>query len=795
MKSPPKKSPSEEELGRLRARVAELEATNANQEHTVAQLRESEARVRDFYDDAPDMFATVDSATGLILECNRTLLENIGYTKEEIVGRKIRELYHETSEADRQEVFKTFLEVGVVRDAELTLRRKDGTKLEVSLNISALRDEKGDIIRSRSIWRDIREKKAQAQELAELNHIYDSTTVGLCLMDTNLRYIRINKWLANINGVSPKEHIGRTLREIVPQIADSMEPVYEKVLESGEPAIDIQASGATAAHPDTVHHYLANYYPLKTDDGKIWGLGSIVRDVTLQFELEKELRASHEQTRAILDNALHAIVSINEKGLINSFNPGAEKLFGHLTNEVLGENIGILMPEPDRGKHDEHLATYLRTGNSKIIGTEREVLGKRRDGSTFPMLIAVSEYFVESGRRFVATIHDLTQRKKFETDLASAKETAEKANQSKNHFLSSMSHELRTPLNGILRFSEVLGQELNGPLNERQQECVNFIERSGEHLLELITDLLDLSKIDAGVVELNAGEVSVDLLLETGKKTVKGSLRDKELTIDVEVEANLKASGDARRCQQVLLNLLSNAVKYAPQGGHIKLRGTRRDDYFIQISVSDTGPGIPAAQQASLFSEFYQADRVRDEALGGSGIGLALCRRLVNLHGGEIGVESDLGVGSTFWFTLPVWEEVSSPAVEENLPKPEKRKMPEPRLILVVDDDAAGAFLLTSFLSVHNHEVVVARNGQEAIEMALSLNPALIFMDTNMPVMGGLEATRRLIKTDKKDIPIVALTASADDANKQDWKEAGSAEFLTKPIRSQEVFDTLERIL
>lgn len=241
------------------------------------------------------------------------------------------------------------------------------------------------------------------------------------------------------------------------------------------------------------------------------------------------------------------------------------------------------------------------------------------------------------------------------SELLDAKDIAEKANNEKNRFLSSMSHELRTPLNAIIGFADILRQGMAGPLNDKQLEYIQYVGESGNHLLELVTDLLDVSKIDAGEIKLSYAPVSIDTVFETAKTMLKDRIDEKGLVMVTSNAQELVVSADERRLLQMLLNLLTNAIKYTPEKGSIELKATLLEDSFIKILVRDNGVGIDKDKQSSIFQEFNQVDPERDAALGGSGIGLALTRRLVELHGGAIGVKSELDKGSTFWFTLPVY--------------------------------------------------------------------------------------------------------------------------------------------
>jgi two-component system, NarL family, sensor histidine kinase EvgS len=378
-------------------------------------------------------------------------------------------------------------------------------------------------------------------------------------------------------------------------------------------------------------------------------------------------------------------------------------------------------------------------------------------------------------------------------ELIGAKEEAEAASRAKSDFLSSMSHELRTPLNAVLGYTDLLRGMFFGQLNEKQLSYVSQISESGKHLLALINDLLDMTKIEAGKMHLQLESFPPQELFNASLQLMKPKFQEKQLEVKSTVDSALEnMTGDLRKCKQIMLNLLSNAAKYTPEKGQIEVMASKQNDH-VRITVSDTGIGISKEDQVRIFSEFEQVNRVRDEALGGTGIGLALTRRLVELHGGEIGVESD-SKGTTFWFSLPL---------KMLHPKDKNKKSNQPaplasnsRRILVVEDNEVNLSMLLDMLHIHNHQVIVARNGEEAIDLAVANDPELILMDIRMPVMDGLEATRRLRKLKKfSKLPIIALTASVGDESREKCLDAGCSEHLAKPIESKELFEAMGKYL
>lgn len=415
----------------------------------------------------------------------------------------------------------------------------------------------------------------------------------------------------------------------------------------------------------------------------------------------------------------------------------------------------------------------------------------------FVLLAIKTERYARETETININLEDMvTERTK---ELKKLTKVAEQANIAKSQFLSSMSHELRTPLNGILGFADILQGQGFGKLNDKQIEFVNRIDSSGKHLLSLINELLDLAKIEAGAVEVILEKCDVTEVINTAVSLTKGFIEksNKKINLTTTVSPDLrKVSADTRKLKQIMLNLLSNASKYSPDGGCIEVRAAMMKESELKIEVIDTGIGIKEDDLDMIFSEFQQANRKRDEQLGGTGIGLAITKRLVELHGGKIGVKSEVGKGSTFWFTLP------QKKIQEKLQdKPEVKEVAAETLtsghrILVVEDNQDNLDMVLYMLSLNKYEVAVARNGKEAIDVAQSFQPELILMDIRMPVMGGLEATKLLRKTEEfKETPIIALTASVGTESEERQITVGCTAHLSKPIQSKELYAAINKYL
>jgi signal transduction histidine kinase/ActR/RegA family two-component response regulator len=387
-------------------------------------------------------------------------------------------------------------------------------------------------------------------------------------------------------------------------------------------------------------------------------------------------------------------------------------------------------------------------------------------------------------------------------ELKMARDAAQASDRAKSRFLSQVSHETRTPLSGILGFTELLEGRHFGELNERQATFLQHIRESGQHLLELINDLLDVTRLDTRAVDLALEEVSpAEVVLEV-VRNVELPIREKGISIVNEVGADAPTLRvDRRRFRQSLYNLLSNALKFTPAGGGVGLRWRVEPGDWLCIEVWDQGIGIAAEELESIFDEFHQVDRKRDEALGGSGLGLALTRRLAELHGGQVRVESELGRGSSFFLVMPL---ASQQLALEAGPAPQQRHSETPdwhalapaARVLVVDDNPLNLAVIQGLLEVRGIDPIVARSGQEAVAVVSRERPQLVLMDIQMPDCNGFEALAQIRAQESlAAIPIVAMTASASESDRSRYLAAGFNAFLPKPIDSVELDDQLERFL
>ena len=520
------------------------------------------------------------------------------------------------------------------------------------------------------------------------------------------------------------------------------------------------------------------------------------------MEANTKLKEEETKLRAIMDNVMEGIITIDEKANMQTFNKAAEHVFGYAAHEAIGQHFGLLLPESIIEERAARLRSYIETGTpTDFIGVEHEIIGKRKDGGIFPMITNVSEVVFGKSRLFIILLRDITLQKEKEEDLRQTKERAEAANKTKSEFLANMSHELRTPLNSVLGMTNLL---LSSKLTTEQFEFANTVLLSSTNLLEIVNDILDLSKIEAGEVVLERIGFDPHQVFHTVVRALAHTAREKRVPIvrHYENETLPYVLGDPLRLARIITNLLSNAIKYT-EVGHVDIRVYSKplDDTHIELrcEVSDTGIGIPADKLSSVFDKFVQADTSTTRKYGGTGLGLAITRELVALKGGKIGVDSVIGQGSTFWFTIPF--EITDKLHEEKYINQQKTLLgtvlPKDASILVAEDHPMNQLLIKQLLSkfgIGAFEIVAS--GVEAIKAYLTHPWTVILMDCHMPEKNGYDTTidiRELEKTSDTHVPIVAMTANAMVGDKEKCLRSGMDEYISKPINIGELKDVLSQ--
>ena len=512
-----------------------------------------------------------------------------------------------------------------------------------------------------------------------------------------------------------------------------------------------------------------------------------------QKKLDQRLRDQQFYTRSLIESNIDALMTTDPSGIITDVNKQMEALTGCTRDELIGAPFKSYFTDPERAE----AGIKLVLSEKKV--TDYELTACARDGKQTVVSYNATTFY-DRGRTLqgvFAAARDVTERKRFEAELQQAKAVAESASQSKSDFLASMSHEIRTPMNAIIGIADLLAKTALSP---EQNKYVQIFRRAGDNLLHLINDILDLSKVEASQLELERTGFSLHDLLEKVTEMVAVRAHDKGLSLVCEIAPNMPTDliGDPTRLRQVLLNLLGNAIKFT-EFGEVALRVTPDGDSSVigtlRFTISDTGVGIPSEKLEAVFERFTQADSSTTRRFGGSGLGLTISKRLVELMGGRIWVASVVGKGSAFSFAVPleIWAGATRRAA---MPVGTGPAPPLPALhILLVEDSPDNRTITVAYLQDTPYRVDIAENGAIACEKFAAGDYDMVLMDRQMPVMDGLTATRAIRKWEQANhrppTPIIALTAAALKGDREKCIAAGCTAFLTKPIKQEVLLQTI----
>ena len=639
----------------------------------------------------------------------------------------------------------------------------------------------------------VQRRREHRASQALLDGVLENAPIGLGFLDRSLRVRHANQALARMSERALSATPGMSLWDVMPQLRDTLESKLRHVVEAGETVANVDVSAASKVRPDKIRHFQASFYPLqRAEPGAARdGVGMVIADVTARRRAERATKEGEERFRTLVEASAAIIWTADGSGAFVEPQLHWNRFTGQTTEESMGwGRLASIHPDDvERIKTMWRLAIETRTP----IAAESRL--RRYDGVFRYMALSVAPVLREDGtiREWVGSHTDITGRKEDEALLSAAKEAAEAANRAKSAFLANMSHELRTPLSAVIGYSEMMEEEVEDMGEQGLLTDLGKIKSNARHLLSLINDVLDLSKIEANRMDTFAEDVEVAALVEGVAETVGTLVEQKNNILVIEVAPGVGAMHtDVVKLRQCLFNLLSNASKFT-ENGRITLQAHREGelgDAVLVYRVSDTGIGMTEEQLAKLFQRFAQADETTTRKFGGTGLGLALTRAFSRLLGGDISVESTIGVGTSFTLRLPA-AMPEQQVYDDGSAVPGQQEREERQTVLVIDDDAAQRDLMARFLDRQGFNVRTATNGVSGLEIARMVKPRAVTLDVMMPQVDGWAVLAALkADPDLAKIPVVMITFHHDHGLSA---TLGAADHVDKPVHWDKLKAVLER--
>ncbi|MGE0494204.1 MAG: CheR family methyltransferase [Vulcanimicrobiota bacterium] len=806
--------------GELRRAVSELESANAELESRNQDLRSMNEELRVSNEELHSSKEEILTINEELTQTN-TNLQNLLYSTEMAAifldpeGRILfftpraadiynlldsdrgRPLWHQTHKALNMPRLPRLEEV-LERAEETDVAVADKIFLRRVLPYRKDKDQPAGLV---LVFIDVTALRRSEQELrrtlAELDAVYLHAPAGLAVLDEQLRYVRLNAHFSQLHRRAPEEELGKRPSELFGEFGKELEALLREVLDTNQPREGMEISGPVNSEEDRT--FLASYYPFETEQGRFINVTAV--EITERTRAMEALEESQTRLAALLASTSSAIYGVDGEGRCTFANQSCADLLGYAKPEQLvGQHMHELIHHT-RADGSSYSFSHCPIRESILTGTRIHITDEllwRADGTSFP-----AEYWASPKQDWgprqgaVVSFIDITERKRIEESLARAKRAAEASSQAKSEFLANMSHEIRTPMTAILGFCDILARHLDDPDN---LACVGTIQRNAEHLIRILNDILDLSKIEAGKLGIEREAMALQEMICDVLSLMQVRAAEKSLALECRFEGAVPhtVESDPTRLRQILVNLLGNAIKFTEQGQVDLLVGYHESANELWFEVVDTGIGISTERVTDLFEPFHQGDTSVTRTFGGTGLGLAICRRLVEMLGGAITATVNPEGGSRFRFTVlagEVSEEIidSPPVIGESLARAEERVADLTGLrVLVVDDRSEIRYLVQNYLEQAGAQVEEARNGARALEMLNESEDAYdaLILDMQMPVLDGYETTRR-IRAAGLTLPIVALTASAMKGDRERCLDVGCNEYLTKPVERRLLVDAV----
>jgi PAS domain S-box-containing protein len=750
-------------------------------------LNEAQLRLAAIVATSDDAIISTDP-TGTVTSWNQAAERIFGYSEADAVGRSIGRIVPPEYHAEQEDVLRSIRMGHTVTHYETVRLRKDGQRIEVSLTVSPIMTPDGAILGVSHIARDVTENNRRTRAAQHLAAIVDSSDDAIVSKDLDGTIRSWNRAAEELFGYRASEVVGKSIRLIVPADRQGEEDEVLRRVRQGEgldhfETVRLRKDGSSIPISLTVS-------PVRSETGEIIGASKIARDLSRSQRVQRDA----QRLAAIVDSSDDAIVSKDLNSIVTSWNAAAEHMFGFSADEMVGKSIRLLIPD-DRQQEEDEVLFRIRRGERV---EHYETVRRRKDGSLFPVSLTVSPIRTDDGTVIGASkiARDISDRKRADEERQRLLTITRNAARMKDEFLATLSHELRTPLNAIVGYLRMMQAGLL--TGEKQSRAVDIVTRNATSLTQIVEDVLDVSRIISGKLRLDVQAVELHTIVQDSVETIRPAADAKGIRVDLIADPRTpRVSGDPERFRQILWNLCSNAVKFTERGGRVQIRLERVNSH-VEISVADTGIGIPVAFLPYVFDRFSQADAGIDRARGGLGLGLAICRHLVELQGGRIFVDSDgPGKGSTFRIELPI--RVAYPryqAGERDHPQspPGSGPIAVPRLdgirVLVVDDDRDALALIREILEVTGATVVTADSGPDALKKMERTNPDILVADLGMPEMNGfdlIDCVRDSPELRIREIPAAALTAFARSEDRTKALRHGFQLHLAKPIDPSEL--------
>ena len=676
---------------------------------------------------------------------------------------------------------------------EILHRTHDGRKIPVESSLTLLRDARGADAGMVSAIRDITERKCSEAEFQRVSGLLDTllhtAPIGFCFLDRDLRFVRINERLAEMNGSSAAAHSGRHVSEIVPTLVDALRNVTDRILATGQALVNHEFSGETPAAPGVRRVWSESWYPVRDNAGEVLGFGGIVEDITERKRADLELSNREAHLRRVINNQLGLVGVIDRDGILLEVDERSLAIAKARREQVIGKHFA----DAPWWNYDPQVARQMRDAMRRamageVVRYDVSLFAHGAEGVMIDFMMAPVlgddgevEYLIPSGV-------DIRERYAAQERLRQLASDLSEADRRKDEFLATLAHELRNPLAPIRNGLQIM--KMTGDDAEAVERSRSMMERQIEQMVRLVDDLMDISRINQGKIELRKEHVSLGAVIASAVETSRPLIEQMghEFTV-VMPKPSIIVDADSTRLAQVFMNLLTNSAKYSERGGHIWLTVERQGSDVV-VSVRDTGIGIPADKLTSIFDMFSQVDRSLEKSQGGLGIGLSLVKRLVEMHGGRIEAKSDGPVrGSEFVVRLPVDVEASRPqAADKQEPAAPKSSL----RILIVDDNMDGADSLAMMLKMMGNDARTAYDGQEGVELAEEFRPEVVLFDIGMPKLNGYEACRLIRKQPwGRKVIVIAITGWGQDDDRQRSHDAGFDHHMVKPVDPQTLMKLL----